>query len=970
MHCKLVIFFLICVISSFISPVSGQQLQYVQGEILIKIENDQNPFHVLKKYKKYKNANSKIQIEQVIKEPLNIWTVKIDYTIIDELAFSKDLLKDSLILAVQPNYISHYRLKPNDPQYSNQWQFVTAQSSDGIQSHTNIEAAWEISTGGVTTSGDTIVVCIIDDGISKNHEDLEGNLWINRFEIPGNGIDDDGNGYVDDYFGWDAMNDDDNVFREGGHGTSVAGLSGAIGNNGKGVTGVNWNVKLMILRGGNTVTNGIKAYTYPYMMRKRYNETNGQEGAFVVATNSSWGFDNRFASSAPIFCEFYDHLGAVGILNSTATTNRDVNVEEVGDLPTNCTSPYMIASTALRPEGDKISGAGFGNISIDLAAPAFNVFTTRRNNAYGAFSGTSASAPIVTGAIGLLYSMDCDYLVQLTKNNPSEAALLVKDILLGTVHTNPKMKGLTLTEGNLDIGAAASTLNDLCATCTYPKNVNIIPASNTVNVFFDLGNRVSADVRYREIGALNWSSINNITSPAIIQGLTICARYEFQLRSNCPGKSSYSYSYYIETDGCCSLPLHFELIEENNKVTAFWSQVTAASQYVLQFRKVGEQDWISEVTDLTTFQLNGFTSCTGLEFRVQTLCNDQETDFSTPENVSLNCGQCASEVYCEDSFMDNDFEWIEEVIFNDFRFKSGKNHGGYGNFIGLPGLLFKQGESIVTRIVPGFGSGSFSEHVAIYIDWNQDGIFHANELALQPGPASDTLKGAIKVPENALPGITRMRIILSFEAVQSPCKDFTLEYGEIEDYCIVVQSVINCEGFPSIDNFNTSSTEIQLVLSELASVDTYLIEYKMDGDSEFIAFESSSPNISIANLTACSSYDIRVAAFCNGENTGFSPIRNISTRCGTSVNEPKENENFNLYPNPFLDHLILEWNKHLPSVINLKMFDISGQVIQIERDNLEPNALRLSAYNHLPPGMYFLQIEADGKRTIKKVVKL
>src|SRR5690606_36199811 len=142
-------------------------------------------------------------------------------------------------------------------------------------------------------------------------------------EIPNNGIDDDGNGYVDDFLGWDADAADDDITGGtfgGGHGTPVAGIVGAKGNNGIGVTGVNWNVKLMIVVGGGNEAQAIAAYSYPLSLRKLYNQTGGQRGAFVVSTNASWGIDFTQASTAPLWCAMYDTLGAYGILNAGATT--------------------------------------------------------------------------------------------------------------------------------------------------------------------------------------------------------------------------------------------------------------------------------------------------------------------------------------------------------------------------------------------------------------------------------------------------------------------------------------------------------------------------------------------------------------------------------------------------------------------------------------------------------------------------
>ena len=171
---------------------------------------------------------------------------------------------------------------------------------------------------------------------------------MNGAEIPNNGIDDDGNGFVDDYNGWNVQSDDDNV-GAGGHGTSVSGMIGATGDNGIGGAGVNWDVDIMQVDmgfGGLSEANVVASYNYPYEMRALFNETNGEQGAFVVATNASWGINYGNSSEATLWCGYYDDLGAEGILNCGATANLDVNIDVVDDLPTGCGSPYMVSITA------------------------------------------------------------------------------------------------------------------------------------------------------------------------------------------------------------------------------------------------------------------------------------------------------------------------------------------------------------------------------------------------------------------------------------------------------------------------------------------------------------------------------------------------------------------------------------------------------------------------------------------------
>jgi len=303
-----------------------------------------------------------------------------------------DVLQDNdLVQAVQLNhYIEERATTPNDSQFGSQWHHVESGDHD-IDS----DEAWDISTGGYTANGDRIVVCILEGGGSDwNHVDLIDNHWVNSAEIAGNGIDDDGNGYVDDVNGWNATSNSDGI-STGGHGTAVSGMIGATGNNNLGVAGVNWSVGLMqVQMGGLTESNVIAAYSYPHTMRNMYNTSNGTQGAFVVATNASWGIDQANPANYPVWCAYYDDLGAVGILNCGATANAQFDIDAVGDMPTGCSSDYMVAVTATNNQ-DVRTFSAYGATTIDLGAPGENVFMTASGNSYAASSGTSFASPCV-----------------------------------------------------------------------------------------------------------------------------------------------------------------------------------------------------------------------------------------------------------------------------------------------------------------------------------------------------------------------------------------------------------------------------------------------------------------------------------------------------------------------------------------------------------------------------------------------
>ncbi|MDI1233850.1 MAG: S8 family serine peptidase [bacterium] len=342
--------------------------------------------------------------------------------------------------------------------------------------------AWDLTRSGTNRRGDTIVIAVVDDGLHLKHPDFQGNIWINYADTAGNNKDDDGNGYIDDHNGWNflAGNNDisDSNYYQGKHGTPVAGIIGATGNDSTGIAGLMWHVKLMIVDIRDTTSQQgvnfafqsdvIQAYSYVLHQRKLYNATKGKKGAFVAAINSSWGLDGRFAKDAPIWCAFYDSLGKYGILTAAATSNAYVSVDLVGDLPTLCQSPHLIVVSNSNDQ-DQQTQSGYSETNVDLSAPGTGIETTYaytklniKNGLYGSFNGTSAAAPMVTGAIGILHAYACEKLMDLIESDPQSANLLMRRFILEGVDIVPDLAGKNAANGRLNIFKSLQLMNQYC----------------------------------------------------------------------------------------------------------------------------------------------------------------------------------------------------------------------------------------------------------------------------------------------------------------------------------------------------------------------------------------------------------------------------------------------------------------------------------------------------------------------------
>ncbi|MEJ2637055.1 MAG: S8 family serine peptidase [Calditrichia bacterium] len=443
------LFYYLFVFIFFLTPnlKSADNFPHVDGELIVQLREGKNIQELTNKHN-----SLKINPTKLLSRRLNIWLVEFD----NQRVASEDALnairQDNMSIATQFNHFVKLRSTiPNDPSFNLQWGLNNTGETGGTPD-ADIDApeAWDLLTGGFTVQDDEIVIAVIDDGADLNHPDL--NFWKNNNEIPGNGIDDDNNGYVDDYDGWNAKTGNGEI-PVSDHGTHVCGIAGAIGNNNRGISGVNWNVKIMPVIGASTTESVVvEAYNYILDMRAIYNQSSGTEGAFVVVTNSSFGIDYGNPEDFPIWCSMYDAMGAEGILSCAATMDKNENVDVVGDMPTTCSSDYLISVTNTTKSDQKNSypGAGYGEISIDLGAPGTSIFSTISNNHYDYITGTSMASPHVAGVVALMFAYADNELIQDYKNNPGTYALSFKQWLLSGVDPITALHGITISGGRLN----------------------------------------------------------------------------------------------------------------------------------------------------------------------------------------------------------------------------------------------------------------------------------------------------------------------------------------------------------------------------------------------------------------------------------------------------------------------------------------------------------------------------------------
>jgi subtilisin family serine protease len=334
-----------------------------------------------------------------------------------------DLLKkDPHIQYVEPNYIWQADIIPNDPYFNLLWgMHNTGQTGGKVDADIDAVEAWNISTG------DSVIIGVIDTGVDTAHVDLLSNIWTNPGEIPNNGIDDDGNGYVDDIHGWDFVNWDNGPIDDNGHGTHCSGTIAAVGNNSIGVVGVCWSAKIMALKfldsgGYGSTANAILALEYATKM-----------GANL--TSNSWGG----GSFSQALKNAIDSSGAHGMLFVAAAGNDQENNDIYPHYPCSYDLDNIISVAATDHNDNLAYFSNWGLVSVDLGAPGVDIYSSLPGNSYGYGSGTSMACPHVSGACALVWS---EY--------PGLTHLQVKNRILNFADPMPSLAGKCVSGGRLN----------------------------------------------------------------------------------------------------------------------------------------------------------------------------------------------------------------------------------------------------------------------------------------------------------------------------------------------------------------------------------------------------------------------------------------------------------------------------------------------------------------------------------------
>jgi len=835
-----------------IAQTKADNTLYVEGEMLVQMEPNLNIYEVVKTFP----VHLGIEVVEELSAPMRVWLVKYNQQVSSATAIQQLLYDHPAITISDYNYYIQMReTVPNDTQITQQWHHVnTGQTSGTVDADIDSDLAWDITTGGTTAAGDDIVICIIE-GANLDHNDLRDNRWINPGEIAGNGIDDDGNGYIDDIMGWNPAGNNGVVgygTNSGAtsHGTSCVGMFAAVGNNNLGVAGANWNSKVMVVTVGNlTQANVISSYTYPLIQRQRWNNSNGTQGALVVATSASWGIDNANPANYPLWCNFYDTLGYYGILNIGATTNNNTNVDVSGDMPTACSSPYMVGVG--RTDHNDNTAGGYGVTTIDFGAPGINVRTTANNNGYTTTTGTSFACPLTAGVVGLAYAIPCESFINFVKSDPRGGADFVLQALLEGVDQKSQLATRFITGGRLN---ARNTLDSLMSytcnlsNCSTPSGITLSALTeSTAGISWNANSEADSFIlNYREIGASMWTEEIVTGTSFAFSGLNACTSYEYYLSADCgEDVSSNTTILTFTTMGCgACLDLAYctgASTDLSQNLFTVTRPAVIASNYTFQAPSVwgpnlqntyasGEMVVVRDGTVGDSLGCNALVNGTQVSGKIAVVYRGT-CEFGTKALNAQNAGAIGVIVINNAGgtidmasgangalvnipvamisntdgailkaqldagqtvrgILGTKRDWIDAVEVGLFSNISG-NDNGYGSHSDAGAIELEQGEAYQVTFTAGYQRQAYEVQFRAWLDLDQNGDFDATELIYnQAEPAFGTATGTISIPEITPLGSTRMRIVMSYvgpgqTGLPDVCTQFS--FGEVEDYCVEIK---------------------------------------------------------------------------------------------------------------------------------------------------------------------------------------
>ena len=424
--------------SSFAAELSPSTSPSVAGEVLVRFREGVDDY--IKALSHFGIGTTVIKHFYEIVEGLELVKLPPFISVDEALTLYRQL---PYVLYAEPNYIVNAYVAPNDPRFGELWGLHNVgQGGGAVDADIDAPRAWDITTGN-----SDVVVAVIDTGVDYNHQDLSANMFRNASDCNNNGVDEDGNGFVDDCYGIDTASNDSNPMDDNDHGTHVAGTIGAVGNNSISVVGVNWDVSIMACKfldanGSGSTADAIDCLNYVGMMKDR--------GKNIIATNNSWG-GGGFSQALRDAIEAHRQRGILFIAAAGNGGSDGIgdNNDQTPAYPCNYYLPNVICVAATTRTDARSSFSNFGRRTVHLGAPGSEILSTTRGNTYKTFNGTSMATPHVTGVAALLQAQD-----------PGRDWRAIKNLILAGGDTLPSLES-TVSHKRLNANGALSCSNSI-----------------------------------------------------------------------------------------------------------------------------------------------------------------------------------------------------------------------------------------------------------------------------------------------------------------------------------------------------------------------------------------------------------------------------------------------------------------------------------------------------------------------------
>ncbi|QQS27786.1 MAG: S8 family serine peptidase [Sphingobacteriales bacterium] len=883
---KCILFAFLLVFSfSFNTSLYSQTVypEFWDGKIFFKI-SEKSDLHLpdfeggvsdITQYPKLSRLINEYKIQRIfrpfvkLKTPVFDQTYQIEFVQANNIeTLIRELKKFDWIEYAEKVPLERTGLIPNDPYITNntQWHITKVQCYE----------AWDLSTGSAN-----VVVAVVDDAVKLTHEDLAANIWINTDEIAGNGIDDDGNGYIDDVYGWDAANNDNNPNPPSdatnnyfSHGTHCSGIAGAVTNNGTGGGAISHNVKVMACKGA----------------RDSDASLTGIWGAFSYAMNNypdviscSWGGSGYSQTYQNLVNEARNNRGIVVI---AAAGNDDTNSLFY---PAGYNNVISVASSA--QSDAKSSFSNYGSW-IDITAPGSQIRSTvaGSNSSYQYYSGTSMACPNVASLVGLMLSY-----------NPSLSPADVESCLYAGADNinaqNPNYIGL-LGAGRIN---AFNSLQCVSPTgCLIPSGLNAtnITSSSATIGWNMMPNSVSYTIRYRIVGTANWITVNNYTAISLnLSGLSPCSQYEYQIRSNC--ESDQSNFSNVRTFNTPPNGLLNYCTAKGNNVNYEWiSQVTLNTISNSSGANAGYGDFrcistaLTQGNSYTATLVPGFAGTIYTEYWRIWIDLNQNGQFDDPtERVYSSTSATTNTVNATINIpltaltgpttMRVVMKWVAS---SDTALPGACGNFAYGEVedyavnitsstpqpscdiatgLGITGLTNNQAVLYWSAVT---GAGNYN------LRWRETGTSTWQNLTLNTTTYS--LSG--------LTGCTQYEFQVQTTCTNGISSNYSNSFSFTTAGCTVP-----CNIPGSV--FTTSVTQSSAILnwSAVSGAISYNVQYRYVSSPIWQTETTTATNFSITGLTPCLPYEWQVQAVCNeNSQSAFSAIQNFTTPCSNSCDPP------------------------------------------------------------------------------------